>query len=165
VCTFRRASNTRVPQTVWSPFAHVNTREQKCADVGTSVPWAGFERVIPLPTLKAPWSTQRLWSELWIIKEEVCSYSCLRFLWSSSARIVQCLCTTQMTNTGNILLWPAHFSLLWSAMQSSYNPKSDMTLFCDKANDLHLWQYRYDDPVTTHIWRIKSAGMLSLFEW
>ena len=73
---------------------------------------------------KPPWSTQRLWSEFGIIKE-VFSYSCLRFLWSSSVRIVQCLCTTQMTNTGNILLWPSHFSLLWSAMQSSYSPKSD----------------------------------------
>jgi hypothetical protein len=125
VCTFRRASNTRVPPTVWSPFAHVNTREQKCTDVGTSVLWAGFERVFQLPTLKAPWSTQRLWSEFWITKEEVCSYSCPRFLWSSSVGIVQCLCTTQMTNTGNIMLWPSHFSLLWSAMQSSYSPKSD----------------------------------------
>ena len=112
----------------------VNTKEKKYADVGTSVPWAGFERVIPLSTHKAPWSP-RLWSEFGIIKE-VFSYSCLRFLWSSSARIVQCLCTTHMTNTGNILLWPSHFSLLWSAMQSSDSPKSDWWLYFVKRQTI-----------------------------
>lgn len=150
MCTFRRASSTRVPPTVWSTFAHVSARKRNYADVGTSVPWAGFERVIPLSTHKAPWSTQRLWSEFGIVKQEVCSYSCLRFLWSSSVRIVQCLCITQMTNTGNLLLWPSQFFLPWSAMQSSYSPKSDLWLYfvtsqkiciCDWVS---LWRPRDD---------------------
>jgi hypothetical protein len=130
-----------------------NTRETKYTHVSTLVPWAGFEHVIPLSTHKAPWSTQRLWSEFGIIKEEVCSYSCLRFLWSSSVRIVQCLCATRMTNTGNILLWPSHFPCCGLQCKVVTVPKViDGFILWQGKRFAFVTEYRYDDPVTP--WRL-----------
>jgi hypothetical protein len=166
VCTFRRASSTRVPPTVWSPFAHVNTREKKSADVGTSVPWAGFEHVIPISTLKPPPGPRNDCDRnLELLKKfvhihvsdfsgrhpfESCSvYAPPRWLTQETYCYdhhifpccgLQCKVVTVPKVTDGFILW--------QGKQFAF-----------------VTEYRYDDPLMTHVWRFKSAGMLCLFEW
>lgn len=154
MCTFRRASSTRVPPTMWSPFVHVNRRGQKYADVGTLVPWAVFERVIPLSTHKAPWSTQRLWSEFGIIKEEVCSYSCLRFLWSypfeSWSVYASPRWLTQETYCYGHHIFPC---CGWQCKVVTVPKVIDGCILWKGKRFAFMTEYGYDDPVTTHVYR------------